>query len=1824
MLDIRQIEWNQEAIKLPFLVASNVESKRLISTYRTVMAADLYQALSRVVRESETSLYVLLTTILKAELVLLSRNEKIAIVSPCIVDFNPDTSEGLNRVAICDDADDSLSFRQILEKTGDIILKANQKPYGVNSGMTEKESTQLGLLESVCLSLNTIHDMSVADEMKYSMLFSFQHNENALTLELKYNRVLISEKSVADFVKRYFMLMEQALKSPDSKIKEYSLVADDELDGLQEKNNTIKIPEDSADKLFETVVEANSEKKAVYYDGKYMTYQELNEKSNQLANVIKQKHLGKNDIVGIMMDTSHEMIIAIMAIMKAQCAYLPISPQYPRERVMSMICESNIKLLISTSTILDGFTCSEIITSTVEDTEIYVTPTREQIKMLDEIQMPDRSYVDYEKYVCHIGQSMVTNSITLQFSRGCMFKCAYCFKIWPKEYIIRSAENIFEEMKLYYDMGIRRFGFVDDLPNFNVEISSKLYQMIIDHDMKVQLHYPNGIRGDILTKDYIDLMIKAGTVNMDFALETTSRRLQKLIRKNLNIDRLKENIDYITTKYPHIVLQLQILHGIPTETEEESRESLEFLKSLKWIHFPYIHVLKIFPNTDMARIAIENGVSAKDIEESANLAYHELPTTLPFSQEFTKQIQTEFLKDYFLSKERLLAVLPHQMKVFTESELVQAYNGYLPVPINSFQELLDYLGIKKEELSLEDVLPDDYGKVENLDQKILNHFGKKEYRSDALKVLLLDVTQYFSDKSGQQYDVYEPPLGLMYLMTSIHKRFRDRIHGKIAKSRMDYDSFDELRALLDEFKPDVIGIRSMNFYSNFFHMTVQVIRSWGFQGPIMAGGPYATSSYQQLLGDENVDLVMIGEGENTINDVLSVILENQGKLPEDLMEMKQIPGLAFRSEQQRGYCKRRNVELFPMDILATDVQRYPKDSLKTEDCTDRMAYVIYTSGSTGKPKGVKINQRNLVNQIWSFVNASQLSSGKNYLLLADFTFDVSVMHIFTSLLTGGVLHLIQDDIKKTPHKLWEFVKEHTVDVLNCTPTYMEALLSTLDAGETISVPYVLIGGEAFKQRLYKKITEKLITEHIFNMYGPTETTINATMYECNGESDSEIIPIGKPLPNYGVLVVDKRLNPLPQGYIGELCITGTGVSDGYLNDEKRTEESFVVSPFSTGDRMYRTGDLVQLREDATLLFVGREDRQVKIRGFRIELDEISFQLRQCSNVSDAVVIVKEDNDGRNVLYAYIVGDSEIDTNEIKKKLVSRLPHYMVPTHIIAIPSIPYNINGKVDVKALPATAIAKRKVSGHNAVTDKIVGIWKDVLGVDNIAYSDNFFDLGGHSLNAAICITRIKKMFSIDLTIRHLFLYPTAESFSEYIASLKQCDIDSIPKAENKEQYPVSDAQLQILLADKLDVKKGCYNISHAFLIEGALDVERMRTAFEKVVEEQESFRTSFHLTQDGYVQKIHNKVKVLMETVSVPEEESMEYIKNSITTFDVTQDSLIKLFCIRIASNKSVLLFHMHHAICDGFSMKILFKSLEDHYNGTENLPSAIQYRDYSEWMSGHDRKENLFKQEQYWLERLKGYNNTEDLPLDYKRGRVRDFEGRKYAFVLNKEQKEKADAFIQQNQVTWYMFLLSVYYILLSMLTNQEDIIIGTSVSVRSSEQLEKVCGVFLNLLPMRNKIKSEQSYLEFLKEVKENMLSDFENQEYPYVELIRKIHTHEQPNRNQLFDAYFDMSNYGAFEMNLDQLQVRNLKIQYDTTKYDITLYAEETEQEVRLEYEYAKSLFSEDTIAFFALKYLDIIAIVSENPNISIGEITAFDLNGTVKDEFLEALDEIVF
>lgn len=529
---------------------------------------------------------------------------------------------------------------------------------------------------------------------------------------------------------------------------------------------------------------------------------------------------------------------------------------------------------------------------------IIKTKTREQIKNLDTLPTFDRSLVDYKKYNNDIGHAGVKHSLAVQATRGCPYRCFYCdvYKT-TLNHFRRSVDSIYNEVKMIADMGVKRVEFIDDIFNVKKKDFIEFFRRAARDNLGVHFYFPTALKGDLLDKEAIDAMMEGGAVGINVSLESASPRMQKVMRKNLNIEKFRENIEYLCKKYPNAVTGLNTMHGFPTETEEEAKMTLDFIFSMKWVHFPYTHIVRIFPGTDLEKFALDHGVPKEAINECIDQSYHVVTPTLPFSKEFTEKYKMRFLKEYVLNKERLLKVLPWQMKYFTEDELNQRYSSYFAKKINGLKDVIKMAGIREDEIEI-NCLKEEQIEFKNIDENIRKKFPKKTYKKNAFKILLINISTHFTkDRDVSEYDVLEPPLGLIALQTYLNQKLGEKIRGKIIKSRVDFDSYEDMQKIITEFKPDMIGVSAMTFHKEFFHNAINKIREKGFDKTIVVGGPHPTTSFEEVLRDDNIDICVLGEGEKTLEEIVSKLIKNDNKKLNSI-QLNEISGIAYNEVNQ--------------------------------------------------------------------------------------------------------------------------------------------------------------------------------------------------------------------------------------------------------------------------------------------------------------------------------------------------------------------------------------------------------------------------------------------------------------------------------------------------------------------------------------------------------------------------------------------------------------------------------------------------------------------------------------------------------------------------------------------------------------------------------------------------------------------------------------------------------------------------------------------------------------------------------------------------------------
>lgn len=1163
----------------------------------------------KITNNSDEDLFMFLTASLTA---LINKYSQIDEVSIGSVGFD-NVDGGHNYLVIIENmVSYEMSFDELIKAVKEEVSEIRTK-----IGFDVSEIIDLGdaYAFEVFVSLSNIQKKVSLENARAKIGFNFERNDSQIVLDIEYCD-LFNRNTIERIARHYSNLAKNILENTSCNIndldildeKEKTLILSDfcslKLD-YPEKNTIAKLFEEQAERTpFNTAVEFMEEK---------ITYKDLNERANKLSNFLINNGVTPETVIGVMLDRSIEMVASLIAILKAGGAYLPIDPSYPADRIMYMLENSGARYLITSKSSKEdiNFTSLRNFESN-KDYKIIQTNPRSFIKEFDALPVPDRTLIDFRNYKNKIGMASVTNCISIQSTRGCPYKCLYCHKIWAKSHVCRSAENLYNEIEYYYKNGVTNFAFIDDIFNLNKQNSSEFLKKIIKNKLKVQLFFPNGLRGDRLPDDYIDLMVEAGTRLFNLSLETASPRLQKLLKKDLDLDQFGRAVNYIATKHPNVILELATMHGFPTETEQEAMMTLDFIKSVKWLHFAYIHILKIFPNTEMELFALENGILKQDIMNSRNRAFHDLPDTLPFPKSFTRQYQAMFMNEYVLSKDRLRQVLPVQMKIMTEEALVQKYNGYLPTDIKCLEDILNFTRLDDFKI------PSEFRKTKNDSVEIFSREPVKQIvRKDAKRILFLDLSQHYSSYK-MLYKVVEQPLGLICLGTYLKKEFGDKLEIKICKSGNDFDSYAELKDIVNEFKPDLIGIRTLTFFKEFFHETVSLLRLWGVKVPIVAGGPYASSDYDYILKDKNVNIAAVGEGEITISELVGKMFENGFKLP-SIDELKKIDGIVFAEDFIDTSC---NVLL--LENIIEEIKTQSPSNPQIGVGGNNLAYVMYTSGSTGRPKGVMIEHRQVNNCISWMQNEFKLDEKDVAVQRTNLTFDPSVWEIFWPLYVGASVKLLTSFQSKDPEYLIKLLsKQNNLTTMYCPASMVNAMMALLETGKEakkLSMPLLFIGAEAISRDVVNKFY-KYFNGRIVNTYGPTECTINNT-FTYIGREEEGAVPIGKPIANNSIYILSKAMQLVPVGVQGEIYIAGKSVGRGYINNKDNTDKGFVSDHLGKGV-MFKTGDIAKWREDGDIEILGRNDEQIKIRGYRIELGEIESNMKKYPGITDCIVAVKD-------------------------------------------------------------------------------------------------------------------------------------------------------------------------------------------------------------------------------------------------------------------------------------------------------------------------------------------------------------------------------------------------------------------------------------------------------------------------------------------------------------------------------------------------------------------------------------------------------------------------
>ncbi|MGF7533043.1 amino acid adenylation domain-containing protein [Bacillus mexicanus] len=899
--------------------------------------------------------------------------------------------------------------------------------------------------------------------------------------------------------------------------------------------------------------------------------------------------------------------------------------------------------------------------------------------------------------------------------------------------------------------------------------------------------------------------------------------------------------------------------------------------------------------------------------------------------------------------------------------------------------------------------------------------------------------------------------------------------------------------------------------------------------------------------------------------------------------------------------------LFEGEVLLLDdplLYQGGTDNLHLSYSENDLMYVIYTSGTTGKPKGVQITHKTMTNLFVHERDHTQLRFDR-VLQFAAMSFDVCYQEMFSALSSGGTLCIISDEAKREVRQLNEFVKKHNIQTAFLPTAFLKLLASETHYFEPFAecVDHIIAAGE---QLIITNMLRDMLRRHqvtLHNHYGPSETHV-VTMYTVDPDKDQELQPIGKPISNTEIFILNEAGSLQPVGIVGELCISGSSLARGYHNKESLTLETFVPHPFDPNQRMYKTGDLARYLPDGNIEYAGRMDHQVKIRGYRIELGEVEAALLK--HVQEAVVLSKENADGQSDLYAYFTAEQSVSISQLKEKLAGQIPGYMIPSYFIQLEKLPLTSNGKVNRRALPIPEAGLHTgtdyVAPRTSMEEQLVCIWQDVLKVKEIGVKDNFFDLGGHSLRGMTLIANIHKQFSKNISLKEVFQYPTVEEMAKIITEAEDIGPETIPPAKEKDVYPVSSVQKMVYLSTQIEGGELSYNMPGILTLEGKIDINRLQTAFQRLIQRHESLRTGFKMVRGEPVQVIKPQMEFSIERYKAAPDEVEECFRAFVRPFDLSQAPLLRAGLIELEQDRHIFMFDMHHIITDGVSMNIFVEELIQLYDGKELAPLRIQYKDFTEWKHQKEQRERIKKQETYWLGVFHEELPSFELPKDFARPPVRSFDGKQHNFTLDKTVVQGIKQLEDLTGSTAYMILFSAYSILLAKYSGRDDFVIGTPIAGRPYADLEPIIGMFVNTLAIRTAPMAEKTCMDYIKETKETMLEAYENQEYPFEELVEKLGVKRDLSRNPLFDTMFVLQNTEQTDIEIDSLAVKSYEQTNTTAKFDLQLTFVMDKDEIKGSFVYCTKLFKKKTISVLAEDYIMILSAILRNPSVLLKDI----------------------
>ncbi|MET5647940.1 amino acid adenylation domain-containing protein [Serratia marcescens] len=876
-----------------------------------------------------------------------------------------------------------------------------------------------------------------------------------------------------------------------------------------------------------------------------------------------------------------------------------------------------------------------------------------------------------------------------------------------------------------------------------------------------------------------------------------------------------------------------------------------------------------------------------------------------------------------------------------------------------------------------------------------------------------------------------------------------------------------------------------------------------------------------------------------------------------------------------------------------------------------LAYVIYTSGSTGKPKGAMNEHRGVVNRLVWMQEAYGLTAADTVLQKTPFGFDVSVWEFFWPLMVGARLVMAKPEGHKDPDYLSRAIEQYGVTTLHFVPSMLQSFLADGQAATRCGqVVRVMCSGEALPAALVAEFYRRLPQAELHNLYGPTEAAVDVTAWHCSREAERVSVPIGRPIANTRIYLLDERGQPVPLGAVGELYIGGVQVARGYLNRPELTAERFLSDPFAPGGRMYRTGDVARYLANGDIEYLGRNDQQVKIRGFRIECGEIEAALATHPAVREAVVDARAVGDDKR-LVAWVVPAADVAeetlAGALRQHVSAALPDYMVPSAWVVVAALPLSPNGKLDRRALPEPQGAQSQAAYEAPQGEHetlLAAIWRELLNVERVGRHDNFFELGGHSLLAVRLTNRLQQM-EWQLPLQVLFANPTLLALAQQLRRTDEAlpPIEAMPRGA---ALPLSFAQQRLWFLTQLEGLSETYHIPLALSLRGELDLPAWRQSLDALYARHEALRSRF-VTVEGQPQAHILPADALPLTVHdlrgrQDAQSQARQLAQRLTEapFDLTQGPLVRAALIRLADEEHLFLLTCHHIISDGWSTGILLRDLGALYGALRRgdadplPPLTLQYADYAAWQRRYLTPERLAAQAQYWRETLSDAPALLTLPTDRPRPTVQSFSGGEVPIAIDAELTQALRQFSRQHGGTLFMTVLAAWSLVLARMAGQQELVIGTPEANRGRLETESLVGFFVSTLALRIDLRDDPDLPTLIARIRHAVLTARENRDLPFEQVVELVNPPRHLGYTPLFQVMLAWQDGSVRDISLPGLQAESAELGYQIAKYDLTLDLAERDEQISGTLNFATALFDRATAERYGVYLVQVLRAMATN------------------------------